>query len=128
MSGFWQVSNRSLAGAPATASVPSPLSSVYGGQQVRLRALECFVAGSAGGGDELVVRDGPTLTGPVIFSADLSIGTIGGAQIVQLTDLDIRATIGNTLTIEFVSGIGSDRENVNAQGDYVPIGYPLGQI
>lgn len=90
---------------------------------VRLRAIQCSLGGSAAGTDLLVVRDGATGAGTILLQVDLAVPA-NGSNIVQLTGLDIRSTPGNGLTVEFVSGVSSDREAVNAQGDYVPQGYP----
>ena len=127
MSGYWSLSNRSSAGAAATASQASPAGSANGGQQVRLRALQVALAGTTAGNDQVVVRDGPSGTGTIIWTQDLSVVANGTAS-MDLADMDLRASIGNALTVEFVNGVTGDRESVNAQGDYVPIGYPLGMI
>lgn len=125
MAGFWSITNRSNAGSPATATQAAPVST-GAGLQLRLRGLEASVAGVAAGSDQLVVRDGATGVGTVLWSMDLSVGANAVSAILSLPDLDIRASVGNALTVEFVSGIGSDRENVNAQGDLIPVGWPLG--
>jgi len=121
MPGFWQISNRGLSGSAATATQAFAPAATVGGQQVRLRSLEATLSGASAGTDQLVVRDGASGVGTVIFTADLSIPANGFAS-MQLSNLDIRATAGNNLTVEFVSGVTSDRENVNAQGDFVIIG------
>lgn len=90
---------------------------------VRLRAIQCSLAGSAAGTDQLVIRDGASGTGTILQTLDFAVAA-NGSQVEQLTGLDIRSTPGNGLTVEFVSGVSSDRESVNAQGDYVPQGYP----
>ncbi len=59
------------------------------------------------------------------MTADLAVAANGTATL-QLTNLDLRASPGNPLTVEFVSGVASDRENVSAQGDYVSTGWPWG--
>lgn len=125
MSGSWSISNRANAGAAASASQAAPASGLVQGLQVRLRALQCRLSGASAGTDQLVIRDGASGAGAIIWTEDLSVPANGSDQI-SLTDLDIRATPGNALTVEFVGGVNGDRESVNAQGDYVPVGYPVG--
>lgn len=125
----WAITNRSAAGAPASASQAAPASAGPAanqqGLQVRLRALQCSIQSVAAGTDQLVVRDGASGVGAIIWQTDIQVG-IGQFAMVNLPDLDIRATPGNALTVEFVAGVASDREAVNAQGDFVPYGYPMG--
>lgn len=128
MSGSWSITNRSTAGAAATASQAAPASAAAQGTQVRLRSLQCRVSGITAGTGQLVIRDGATGAGTIIWTVDLSVATGGVSDEISLTDLDIRATPGNALTVEFTAGVGGDIESVNAQGDYVPVGYPLGMI
>jgi hypothetical protein len=127
VSGFWQISNRGSAGAAATVSLASPANAVGSGQLIRLRSLQATLSGGSSGTDQLVVRDGASGAGTIIWSTDLSIAA-NGTQIIQQPGLDLRASPGNALTVEFVGGVTNDREDVNAQGDYVPVGYPLGMI
>ena len=61
----------------------------------------------------------------VIWSAELSVPA-NGADDILLTGLDLRNTPGNGLTVAFVSGVASDVETVNAQGDFIPAGLPYG--
>ena len=128
MAGLWSISNRANAGSAASASQAAPASASAVGQQTRLRSLQCRLSGVAAGTDQLVIRDGASGTGTIIWQADLSVGANGLSDQLSLTGLDIRASLGNALTVEFVNGVGSDREDVNAQGDFVPQGYPLGLI
>lgn len=125
MSGYWTINDRPSAGSPASATQASPAASANGGQQVRLRSIQVSLSGSSAGTDEVVVRDGPSGTGTIIWSDDLSVAA-NGTSMVFLTGLDLRASVGNPLTVEFVDGVTSDQENVNAQGDYVPQGYVFG--
>lgn len=127
MSGFWSITNRPSAGTAASASQSSPAGSASGGQQVRLGGIQASLAGISGSGsDLLVVRDGPTGTGTIIFQIDVAVGS-NGVAIVQLPQMDLRATPGNALTVEFVSGSAGNREDINAQGDFVTLGWPFGQ-
>lgn len=128
MSGYWTLSNRSSGGV-ASASQAAAAAASSGNQRNRLRALVATLAGTvaAAGSAQLVVRDGPSGTGTIIFTADLSISGTQTAELA-LSDLDLRASTGNALTVEFVSGSGITgvAQSVNAQGDYVPQGWPLG--
>ena len=120
----WQITNRSAAGAPATAAVAAPASASAQNRVVaRLRALQCSIQSVAAGTDQLVVRDGATGVGAIIWQTDIQVA-IGQTAVVVESDMDLRATPGNALTVEFVTGVASDREAVNAQGDFVPQGYP----
>ena len=118
----WSLTNRS-ATAAATATQAAPTNGATAGNpQLRLRSLQASLVGS--GSDRLVVRDGASGSGTIIFSADMA-AAAGTAATLSLSRLDLRATPGNALTIEFVTGTGS-AEDVNAQGDYVPQGSPWG--
>lgn len=125
MSSQWQINNRGAAGAAATASKTAPAGYAAGNLVLRLRSLTATLAGSGAGTDQLVVRDGASGSGAIIFTCDLSIPANGFASIAQ-PDLDLRASPGNAITIEFVSGVATDREDVSAQGDYVPQGTAYG--
>lgn len=118
----WQITNRSTSGAAASATVSAPTASGTNIQVTRLRAIQCRVAGTTAGQDLLTVKDGTT----VIANFDVSIPANGSDQ-VTLSDLDLRASPGNDLVIAFASGISAARENINAQGDFVPQGYPMFQ-
>jgi hypothetical protein len=122
--GGWQITNRATAGAAASASQAAPTNGSATGMQLRLRSIVASIVGTANMVDRLVVRDGATGVGTIIFSADLGAAGNSG-QAVPLSDLDVRASKGNALTVEFVSGSGT-AENVAAQGDLVPVGYPIG--
>lgn len=119
---MWQVTIRGTAGTAATISVPGGPNLTY---QTRLRALYCTLDGPAAGSGTVVVRDGATGVGTVIFHSTLSLPG-GGIDVLNRTDIDLRATAGNSLTIEFLAGTASDFQSVNAQGDYAPPGTPYG--
>lgn len=125
MSGYWRISNRPSSGTAASASRAAPTSGLAAGTQVRMRAIQVSLSGSSAGTDQVVVRDGASGAGAIIWTADLSIPANGG-QVYNEWQLDLRATPGNALTVEFVNGVANDQESVNAQGDYVPSGWPLG--
>jgi hypothetical protein len=119
---MWQVTTRSTAGAAATISVSASPNLTY---QARLRALYCTLDGPAAGSGTVVVRDGATGVGTIIFHSTLNLPG-SGIDILDRTGIDLRATAGNALTIEFLAGTASDFQSVNAQGDYVPPGTPYG--
>ena len=129
MSGYWSITNRSDAGAAATATEAAPTTlqdqatNNASAQVLRLRSLFASLSGANAGTDQLVVRDGASGVGTIIWQQDLSIAANGTAQ-VDVGNLDLRASLGNALTIEFVAGVAGDRENVNGVGDFVPRGYP----
>lgn len=120
----WQITNRSAAAAAASASQPAPASASATNRLVaRLRAIQASIQSVAAGTDQLVVRDGASGVGTIIWQTDIQVA-IGAFAMVELAGLDLRASPGNALTVEFVTGVASDREAVNAQGDFVPQGYP----
>ena len=117
----WQVTNRSTAGNAATAAVAAGSNSTY---QTRMRSIYATLRGPAAGSGTMVVRDGLTGIGTIIFQTDLNISA-SGRDTLALYEFDIRATPGNVMTIEFTAGTPSDFQVVNAQGDYVPPGTPF---
>ena len=119
---MWQAITRSSAGTAATASVPVSPNPFY---QTRLRSLYCTLEGPAGGSGTLVVRDGATGAGTIVFHSTINLPG-SGIGIVNRTNIDIRMTTGNVLTVEFLAGTASDFQSVNAQGDYIPHGIPYG--
>lgn len=124
MSYGWTITNRGTSGTAASASRASPTSASSVGQQTRLRSFQCTLSGTAAGTDQLVIRDGASGSGTIIAQFDLSVAA-NGNSIIALSGLDLRASVGNSLTIEFVNGVTSDTEDVNAQGDFIPAGYPM---
>jgi hypothetical protein len=69
----------------------------------------------------MVVRDGPTGTGAVIFEADLYTAA-NSWDFLDFNEVDLRASVGNVLTVEFVAGTPGDVQEINAGGDYVAPG------
>src|SRR5512146_2750681 len=111
----WAISGRSSGGA-ATATQSAPTNGAAGGTTLRLRAIQAIIqAGGSNTSDRLVVRDGATGVGAIIFSMDLN-ALANSNGLFQASNLDLRATAGNALTVEFVTGTGN-AEDVNAQGD-----------
>lgn len=122
MSAPWSITNRPAANTAASATQAAP-GSPY---QNRLRALQVSLSGTGVGAAELVVRDGATGAGAILLSMDLNIAANGFAY-AQLTDLDIRASQGNALTVETTGGGGANTQlDVNAQGDLVIPGMAYG--
>jgi hypothetical protein len=116
----WAITARSAAaGNAASANLTAPAQAAGASTQIRLQALQVTLAGTTAGQDQVQVLDGAT----VIWQADLSVPANGNC-VLAISGLDLRATPGNTLTIKTINGVGSDYEDVNAQGDYVPQGYP----
>ncbi len=60
-----------------------------------------------------------------MFEATISIPA-NSRDLVNRTNLDIRATAGNVLTVEFLAGTSGDFQAINARGDYIPPGLPYG--
>jgi len=118
----WQITNTSSAGGAATASEAAPISAGVSESQLRLRSLQVSVAGTSAGTAEAVIRDGGSGSGTIIWAANFAMVANGGGH-VEADNIDIRASVGNALTIEFTSGVTSATESVNAQGDIVPKGY-----
>src|SRR6266576_6865540 len=118
----WQMTTRSLAGAAASVAVATSLNSAY---QTRLRAMYCTLAGPNAGSATVVVRDGPSGSGAILFEATLAIPA-NSRDLVNRTDVDLRATAGNVLTIEFLAGVAGDFQTVNSLWDYFPPGLHYG--
>lgn len=119
----WQISNRGTVGAAAIAAAAASGNTTY---QARLRALQATLSGTAAGVGTLVVRDGASGVGTIIFRADLAMAANARDGLI-LTDMDLRASAGAALTVEFLAGTASDFQAVNAQGDYVAPGTPFGE-
>lgn len=127
--GGWTINNFPSTATQATASQAAPATAAAGGNQLRLRCLTVTLAAGATAATPLqaVVRDGATGTGTVIWTGALAAPANGSGVIVKC-DQDLRATVGNALTIEFTAaGAAATQEAVSAQGDIVPAGYPMFQ-
>src|SRR5260221_1644113 len=116
MSGPWTITNRGSAGAAATASQAAPTSGLAQGVQLRLRALSASLAGSAAGADQLVVRDGVSGTGGIIWQWGL-LGPANGADRVVFDGVDLLVFPRDELMIRFVAGVTSDPESVKTADD-----------
>jgi hypothetical protein len=69
----------------------------------------------------MVVRDGPTGLGTVIFEADLYTAA-NSWDFLDFNEIDLRASVGNVLTVEFLAGVPGNVQEINAHGDYVAPG------
>ena len=110
MSGFWQVTGNSTGGAAASVTINAPAAS---GAMIRI----CAIQATTSVGSALQIRDG----GTVIWQLDAQVGGAG----LQLGGLDIRAMTTGNLTIAFASNTVGGDQSINAQGDCVPVGYPV---
>ena len=120
----------SLLSFPATATAPSASQSAAGSTLVnRLRALQVGVAtnGTAQPPVNVVVRDGSAGAGTIIWEASLS-AVIDGGDTINLSQLDLRSSPGNALTVEFTAAPANAVQGyVNAQGDLCAVGKAYGQ-
>ena len=73
----------------------------------------------------MVVRDGGAGVGTIIFEADL-FTQANGRDFLDFNEIDLRATVGNVLTVEFIAGTPGDVQQIDAKGDFVPPGIPYG--
>jgi hypothetical protein len=71
------------------------------------------------------VRDGASGVGTILFRSILNLPG-SGIGVLERIGIDLRATVGNPLTVEFVVGTAGNFQSVNAQGDYVRPGTPYG--
>lgn len=128
-SGLWSITNFPATATAASASQAAPTNGSTTGMVVRCRAVSFSVAcaGTAQTPLQGVIRDGPTGTGTIMQNFVLA-GPQDGSSIVQLSGLDVRASLGNAITVEFVANnVTASQSTVSAQGDLVPQGYPTFQ-
>jgi hypothetical protein len=59
--------------------------------------------------------------GRIIFAADLYTAA-NSADFLDLSEIDLRASVGRVLTVEFVAGIPGNVQEINAEGDFVAPG------
>ena len=115
----WSLSNRATGGTAATATQNHPASASSAGTVVRLLSMQgTLIAGASAATDTVQVLDGAT----VIWQCDVSAAANTTAYTPQLM-FDLRASIGNNLTVKFVNGAGT-AEDINAQGDFPSAGTP----
>jgi hypothetical protein len=89
--------------------IGAPAGAAKGGIQVRVRGL----AGSVTAAGALTITDS---VGGVVFQVTIT-------NVLGIPDLDVRGTVGGNLTIALTNGNG-----LNAQGDFVLVGWPYGLI
>ena len=118
MAPAWWITRRGAAGEAVSVSIGTGPNMTY---QTRLRALYLVVSGGSAGAATAVVRDGPANGGTIIFEADLSTAA-NSWDFLDYNGIDLRATAGRVLTVEFVAGTPGDFQEVNAEGDYVAPG------
>lgn len=124
-SGQWQINNFPAAAAQATANQAAP--STSSGLVNRLRTLTITLSAGANAQTpiEVVVRDGATGAGTVIWSASLAVAVNSAAPPIALSGLDLRSSQGNAITVEFTgTTAAATQQSVSAGGDTVPVGYP----
>ena len=120
MSGTWSLTNTAAAGSAASVVQAASSGASGAGMQVRLRTLSASASlASTAGVVVMQVLDGAT----VIHSARLYVPTTGSV-IYTLADVDLRASPGNNLTVNFAAGLAGCTQTVNAQGDFIPQGTP----
>lgn len=118
-SGQWQIFSFPAVNTAASADV---YWGTTGGQVIRLRSLQARLSGSGAGAATLVVRDGQTGAGTIIWETSMN-NPAGGADGIVLSDMDLRAYSGE-MTIETTGAGGANTQlSVNAQGDLVLTGY-----
>jgi|SRR6266851_3436313 len=132
-SGQWQINNFPAAAAQATAGQAAPPgssgSSATSGSTLvnRLRTLTITLSAGANAQVpiQVVVRDGATGAGTVIWTASLSAPINTAAPPIALSGLDLRASLGNAITVEFTgTTAAATQQAVAAGGDTVPLNYP----
>lgn len=110
----WRLSNRNTGGVAATVTLAAPAAA--SGMVVRLLSIQAaMTAGAAAASDQLQVLDGAT----VIWQMDLGAPANSTATAFPGAPIDVRASLGNSMTVRFLNGTGSTAEDVNAQGDLV---------
>lgn len=119
MAGQWQIT----ATANAAAVTASTTAGTTGGNVIRLRSLQCTLGGTGAGSVTLVVRDGATGAGTIIWQGVI-VTAAGTSSMLTKSGIDLRATSG-TLTIETTaSGGANTTSTVNATGDTCQQGAP----
>lgn len=129
MSSPWVINNYPATNTAATASQLAPTGGSATCVTLRMRALMVTLSAGASPSSiaEFVVRDGASGVGTILMSGSLSvIANLGQSEF--LLGIDLRATPGNALTIEFTGGGGANtQESVWAEGDIIPVGLGYGK-
>ncbi len=124
--GQWQIVNFPAAAAQATASQPAPGAGNGGVNRLRSLTITLSAGANAQTPIQVVVRDGASGAGTVIWSASLAVAVNSAAPPITLSGLDLRSSVAtNALTVEFTgTTAAATQQSVSASGDVVPIGYP----
>lgn len=119
----WNIVSYPSTAAAASASRAAP--TTQAGDIIRLRSLTLGVAanGAASGNIKFVVRDGATGAGTIIWETVLA-APDGGSNSIFLTGLDLRASLGNALTVESTgAGAAGSQISISASGDQIATSY-----
>jgi hypothetical protein len=119
----WVGGGTAPAGAAASLAIGLGPNQTY---QTRLRSLYLTVSGGSAGMATMVVRDGLLGVGQIIFEADLYTAA-NSRDVLDFNNIDLRATAGGVLTVEFLGGTPGAVQQISAHGDYVPFGIPYGE-
>lgn len=125
----WQGTSAPATGTSASVAIAPPSAASTTGQLTRLRALEASVAfssGTAGTGAPFYLQ---VLDGATQIFAQAVAGVSASAWGYSATGLDLRASLGNSLTVQFTSaGPTGCLETVNIQGDFEAPGQGYGKF
>ena len=127
MSAPWQITSGTVAaGSQATASQAVTTNEATSGMVTRLRTICASLVGTGGvATGTLVIADGASATSALAVWTIQMACVSGGGQIIHLADMDVRASVGNSLTVGFIAGGGGAIvQAVSATGDLVPVGAP----
>lgn len=128
MSQPWILSNVGAAGAQAAATVTAPGSAGNTNLVVRLRSICATLTGEGGAATgTLVICSGTSNSATsalAVWSVRMA-AVSGGNHTIMLSNLDIRANVGENLTVGFIAGGGGTTvESVTANGDLVQFASP----
>lgn len=129
MSNPWTIADFPSTAAQATASQAAPAAAGANGQVTRLRAMQISISAAATAQTPIqwMVRDGDSGGGAILMTGALA-APADSVAAVNLAGLDLRASPGNALTVEFAgAGVSGSQASVSAQGDFIPQGYPMFQ-
>lgn len=117
MAGYWSVTNRAATGN-ATVTQTAPSASTPAGAILRVRGLF-----ASNGAAALTLTLTDSVSG-AIWQMDFP---AGGGSIAQ-PNLDLRSGVGSNLTLAWSGTNTTVPTDVNMQGDFVSIGYPMYQV
>lgn len=118
--GLWSITNSAAASTAASATQVAPSNFSATGMTIRARAFSATVAAATSGAALLQLVGG----GSVLKSWQMAVSSGGMDAQIVIADQDIRCNSGDSLVIAFASGTPGCAQTVNAEGDYVPVGYP----